>query len=243
MNRQMKAVLQSGLVIAAAWWWIARSMGQQAAPTPGAPTAGASTASASKQAKKGDIQASDIPIVIASASKPYPGETFVRERSLFEYAQSPDELAAIEESRRLLNEQQVREAEERRIRDEELRVVREKEAQERAAAQAVEAAARAEYLKAHPPKPVPPVFPYSYIGIIGPKDDAHAILKGGGNKLTYAHAGDIIDSKFRVEHVGRVAMDLTYTEPQFSGEISRVQRTTEGAAATPAASPSPAGRR
>ena len=228
MSRQMKALLQAGLVIAAAGWWIARSMSHSAAPPPGAPSAEASTQTGSKQAKKGDIQASDIPIVIASASKPYPGETFVRERSLFEYAQSPDELAAIEESRRLLNERQIRETEERRIRDEELRVVREKEAQERAAAEAVEAAARAEYLRAHPPKPVPPVFPYSYIGIIGPKDDAHAILKGGGNKLSYAHAGDVIDSKFRVEHVGRVAMDLTYTEAQFAGRKFRLCNRSRG---------------
>lgn len=244
MSEQVKTLVAAIALIVAVALWNSRGGGSDSADASSTP-AGGKTASAGKTAKGAKtIEANDIPVVIESEAKPYPGEEFVRERTLFDYAQSPEELAAIEEARRLLAEKQAIEAEERRIRDEEMRVLREAEAKERAEREAKERAEREAYLAANPPKPVPPHFPYEYIGIIGPKADAHAILRGSGNKLSYARAGDVVDSRFRVERVAKFVLDLTYTELQFAGEISQVERSFEGAggSATPSVG-GPAGRR
>ena len=242
MKQHVKTLVGVLALAGLGYLWASRSGGDAATPGPAAASAGSEQA-ASKSAKSARaIQVSDIPVVIDTASRPYPGEVFARERSLFAYAQSPEELSAIEESRRLLAEKQALEAEERRIRDEELRVQREKDAALQAERDAAARVEREAYLALHPPKPVAPLFPYAYVGIVGPKGDAHAILRGGGSKLSYARAGDIIDSKFRVERVAKFVLDLTYTDPQFAGEISQIERTLEGAGVGSGA-PSPAGRR
>ena len=177
------------------------------------------------------IEASDVPVVVKSPWRARAGETFVRERSLFDYAQSPEEIARIEKERADAAEAARKAAAEEAAIREEMNKRQQEEAAKRAEAARLEAERQARWLAEHPPKPVPPTFSYEYIGVIGPKDDAYAILRGPDQKLTYAKAGDIVDRRFRIERVAKLVLDLTYTDPQFTGEIGQVQRTFEGAGA------------
>ena len=191
------------LVLASAWY--AQSSGSDA-PTAArrGPAVGAGGEEADadgapeKKARRGKrIEAADIPVIVKAVAKPAPGETFDRVRSLFDYAQSPDELAQIKVAQDLMEAQRK----EAQAKAEQAA----KEAAERGRVAATEAAARAEeqqkadeeYRRLHPPKPVPPRFAYDYIGVVGPMKDPFAILRGPDQKLNYARSGDVIDKQFR----------------------------------------------
>jgi hypothetical protein len=230
--KQMIAVL-AVLIVGAIWY----SRGDnEASAVPAKRAAGpvdpseadqpASTVKGGKASKQ--IEADDIPVVVAASGKALAGETFERARSLFDYAQSPEELKAIEDANeraRLQAEADAKaRAEAQKIQDEKDRIARE-EAGKKAEADRI---ARDKWTAEHPPKPVPPRFGYEYIGVIGPRDAPYAILRGPDQKLTYAKSGDVLDRQFRIESVRKLVLDLTYTEPQFSNDVGQVQRTFEG---------------
>ena len=233
MSEQSKTILAVVLLsVAALGLWRASRSGQDAP----AARRGGSTASdddgGARQGKKGKkLGAEDIPVVLIALARAREGETFVRERSLFDYAQSPEEVAAIEEARKAAELKRA-EAEAERLTI--LKEHNERKAIEDARLAKLEAEAaevKRKYLEEHPPKPVPPRFAFDYIGVIGPRDDAYAILRASDQKLSYAKAGDVVGAKFRIERVAKYVLDLTYTEDQFAGEIGQVQRTFESAPA------------
>jgi hypothetical protein len=232
VSERAKAILAVILLgVAAVGLWRAWTSGPE---TPAARRGGSAgvddAAAASRSGKKTrKMAADDIPVVLTALARAREDETFVRERSLFDYAQSPEEVAAIEEARKAAELKRAQDEAER------LRVLQEhqakqaEEAKRLAELKAEEDRKRAQYLIDNPPKPVPPRFAFEYIGVIGPKDDAYAILRGSDQKLSYAKAGDVVATAFRIERVAKFVLDLTYTEAQFAGEIGQVQRTFAGA--------------
>lgn len=228
MSERAKTVLAVILLsVAAVSLWRASSSGQDSSAARRGRAGGDAGDGTSRSGKK-ELAAEDIPVVLTALARAREDETFLRERSLFAYAQSPEEVAAIEEARKAAELKRAQdEAERLRI----LKEQQEKQAEEArrlAELKAEEDRKRAQYLIDNPPKPVPPRFAFEYIGIIGPKNDAYAILRAPDQKLSYAKAGDVVESKFRIERVAKFVLDLTYTEAQFAGEIGQVQRLLEG---------------
>ena len=170
------------------------------------------------------LTADDVPVVATLLGKGATGETFTRERNLFSYAKSPEALHAEEAERQRL----AAEAAARAKADAERAAEAAKAAAEQ---QALARKAEAERLEIerqnailHPKPPVPPSFPYQYVGTIGPADDPYAILLGVDRQFRYAKAGDVVDRKFKVEYVGAVRLDLSYTEPQFADQFAQVSK-------------------
>lgn len=216
VNRRV--VLTGALIVAAAYaaWSMLSSEGGRAE------TAGTATRSQGRKAKA-VATADKIPVVVSELAIPGPAETFERERSLFAFAQSPDELARIEAQKRLAAEEARKRAEEAAAeaarRAEEERQRREADA-ERARLAAIEAAKQ----PVIPPKPVPPSFPYQYVGTIGPVDAPFAILTGPDRAYRYVRAGEAIDRDFKLEYIAERRLDLSYTDPRFQDQFTQVQR-------------------
>lgn len=191
--------------------------------------------------------AADVPVIAHLAFRPRLNETFERERSLFAYAKSPATLAAERRAAEEAAEAARKAAEEReRLRKEQEE--RDREARKIADAKAAEAAARqAQWLKDNPPKPVPPDFPYEFVGIIGPADRPLAILEDRAHALVYAGSGDVVDNAFRLERVGRKALDFSYVNETFKDQFKRVQLVSKPgldlSSSTPAAASRPSKRR
>lgn len=200
------------------------------------------------------ITAEDVP-VLAWLHEDGASVEAERDRDLFEYAKSPEEI----EAERLAAEARRREAEEARRRAaEEARRRAEEEARRRAAEAEKRrlATLRARQpeepppQRTEPPPPEPPTFTYEYVGIIGPHGDPHAILLADDpedDDFHYAKAGDVIDGAFRVQRVGRLKMDLSYVDPTFAGDVTEVPRTfaagsVDGAAPRGRSTPSPRNR-
>lgn len=179
------------------------------------------------------LTADDVPVVATLLGRGATGETFTRERNLFSYAKSPETLRAEEAERQRIAEAAAKRAQE----DAERAAVAAAAAAEEAALARKRDAERLEeqrrYDLLHPKPPVPPSFPYQYVGTIGPADDPYAILLGVDRQFRYAKAGEVVDKKFKVEYVGAVRLDLSYTEPQFADQFAQVSK--YDASAAPAA--------
>ena len=232
MTPRAKGVLAFVLVVILAfmtWWNVLRPA-----------VAGGSVALGRGQdAMKPPFVADDVPAVVFARGEARDGETFSSIRNnLFVYEKSPAVIAKEEEDRkaaaaameaaRLVQEdQRKKQAELDRIADE-----------ERAK---VEAARREEAIRnpPKPPPPIPPDFKYQYIGVIGPDSGRYAILQDGSQAFSFAKAGEVIDNQFRVERVGRLNLDLTYTDNRFAGQFQQVPRQFSEGAASPAATSTP----
>jgi hypothetical protein len=178
----------------------------------------------------------DIPLIVFKGPDEFEGERFDRpDRNLFNFEKSPEELAD-EEARRLEAQRLADEtAEAKAKRDEEARLKRAAAAEAAARKKALDDAARRASeltdVKLPPPRPrpdappapIPPAFPYEFEGLIGPLDDAIAILRTGEEKLAYARAGQVMDATFKIERVGQVMLVLSFIDPVFEGELRQVQ--------------------
>ena len=60
-----------------------------------------------------------------------------------------------------------------------------------------------------PPQPVPPQFPYHYIGTFGTAENPIATFSGEG-KIVNVHAGEIIDGKFILRGIGIESVEIGY---------------------------------
>jgi hypothetical protein len=60
-----------------------------------------------------------------------------------------------------------------------------------------------------PPKPVPPTFPYKYIGTFGPPSNPIATFSGNG-ELINARVGDVISGKFILRNIGIESIELGF---------------------------------
>lgn len=175
------------------------------------------------------VTAEDVPVVSWLHVAEMADEEYERDRNLFNYAKSPAQIAA---ERREAEQERIRREQEaaRRHAREEERLRREAQQAElerqRAAAQAASEAEQAVEPRepATPPKPDPPTFPYRYVGIIGPRDDSYAILQDEEEGFSYARAGEVVNGSFMVERVGRLNLDLSFTDEIFAGEIRQVPR-------------------
>lgn len=217
MTSRQRNLLVIGLVVTAWGSWILLSGDE-----PGVP--GTSSAQRSSDRKSAAALTADkVPVVVSALGIPGPAETFERERNLFEYAQSPEELARIEAQRRLAAEEAQRRAQEaadaaaRQAEAERLRLEQERERQRLLALEKVKQ-------PVIPPKPVPPSFPYQYVGTIGPVDAPFAILTGPDKQYRYIRAGDTIDREFKLEYIAERRLDLSYTDPRFQDQFTQVQR-------------------
>lgn len=205
---------------------------------------------AGSRAKQDDAAhvADAIPVVAALAFRPVSREVFTRERSLFAYALSPAVVAKMEADRiaaeKLVEQQRIEDEKQAKIakeaRDKQDAIDRE-EARKRAEAKRILDASLP------PPKPVPPDFPFEFVGLIGPKENLYAILLDRAKKLHYVQAGTEIESAFRIEFVGRHVIDVSYLDSRFQDQFKRVQKVTKPgldvSASAPAATAKPARRR
>jgi hypothetical protein len=62
---------------------------------------------------------------------------------------------------------------------------------------------------APPPAPVPPTFPYKYIGTFGRPDDPIATFSGNG-QLVNVRIGETIDGKFILRSIGIESVEIGY---------------------------------
>jgi hypothetical protein len=217
--------LALALIAVGAWaaWQLAS--GNEAAPEPG-------TAAARTESRKGkdQVTAEKVPVVVSRLAEPGTGEVFARERNLFEFAQSPEELEAIEAQRRATAEAQ-RVATQRAAEAAAAKAEADRKAAEvAAAAREAQAKALREQLALNPPKPTPPSFPYLYVGTIGPVDNPFAILSAPDRTYRYVRAGEAIDRDFKLEYIAQRRLDLSYTDKQFQDQFTQVQRTTDASA-------------
>ena len=208
-------------------------------------------AAGARGAKAGRGEAADIastiPVVAALAFKPKVHETFERERSLFAYAKSPATLEmerqTAEAAARAAAEA-AKVAEEARIERDRVAAIARAEADKKAA---IEREKQAAYLRDHPPPPIPPDFPYEFVGLVGPKDAPFAILVDRSKSLVYVQAGEEVAGSFKIDRVGRKTIDLSYLDPRFEGQFKRVQLVSKPgldlSTAAPASSKAKAGRR
>jgi len=228
MSPAVKASLGAALVLALLWFaWTKLA----SSTDPGSSGAVAETGEARTRAKgkgKGLTSPDDVPDVVGNLAHQRPGEVFTRERSLFDFAKSPEIIAQEEKAKQdaldaALLAQKVAEARAAAER-ERLRIQAEADALRRAEL------VRQQALQPKPP-PTPPPFPHQYIGSIGPTEAPFAILYGTvDRKYTYAKEGDVVDDKFRIEHVGWVRLDISYIDPQFAGTFANVDRTRDSVA-------------
>jgi len=228
-RKQLALLAVTCVLFLVALWW-----GLRETPAGGA---GVAPPKGRRSSATKTIDADDIPVVSSLAFQPTLDETFTRNRDLFSYARSPEEIQreqdaqvaaakAAQVAAAAAEEDRKRRAAEQDVKNEALR----KEQEETARRQA-------EFLRDHPPKPVPPEFRYQYIGVIGPREDSYAILAGSGSVFLYARAGDVIDNMFRVERVGRLKLDIGYTDPRFEDELREVPRVFDSAALNAAPGP------
>ena len=228
MSPTLKAVLGVALALALLFFaWTKLASSTDPGTTAG-PAAADGTRARAKGKTKGLTSPDDVPDVVGNLAHQRPGEVFTRERSLFDFAKSPEIIAAEEKAKQdaadaALLAQKVAEA--RAAADRErMRVQAEAQAKQQAELAAQQA-------KMPKPPPAPPAFPHQYIGSIGPTEAPFAILYGTvDRKYTYAKEGDVVDDKFRIEHVGWVRLDISYTDPQFAGKFANVDRTRDSAA-------------
>lgn len=61
-----------------------------------------------------------------------------------------------------------------------------------------------------PPKPVPPQFPYKYIGTFGPPSNPIATFSGNG-ELINARVGDVIAGRFILRSIGIESIEIGFT--------------------------------
>jgi hypothetical protein len=192
------------------------------------------------------LAAAEVPVLSYLHRPPVAGAANERDRDLFAYAESPAEREAREAAEREAREAAERAAEERRKMEE----ARRKALEEQRAREAAEALARArqaaidaETAAPPPPPPAkPPEFPYRYVGLIGPRDDAYAILEDDEQNFLYAKAGDVLDSAFLVHHVGPFTLHLGFTDERFVEEVAHVPRTFKTAPSGGAGAPRPPAR-
>ena len=198
------------------------------------PLAGGTAAVAEDRAsgRKGKdlVTAEKVPVVVSRLAEPGTGEVFVRERNLFEHAQSPEEVQAIEEQRRAtVAAQKV--LDQQRSEAVALQVQKDREAEDArriARELAMKKAREADLL--NPPKPIPPSFPYQYVGIIGPVENPFAVLSAPDRSYRYVRAGESIDAQFKLEYIAQQRLDLSYTDKQFQDQFTQVQRLSDASA-------------
>jgi hypothetical protein len=230
MSPTLKATLGIALVLALLWfaWTKLASSTTTTGGTTADPEAAGETRTHAKVKTKGLTSPDDVPDVVGNLARQRPGEVFTRDRSLFDFARSPDDIAAEEAARKAAADAAAKAAAEAAAKAEEDRQRRVEEAKVKAEQDAI--ALRAVQAAPKPP-PLPPPFPHEYIGAIGPTDAPFAILYGiTDRKYSYARAGDVVDGKFRIEHVGWVRLDISFTDPQFAGKFANVDRTAESIA-------------
>ncbi len=152
-----------------------------------------------------------------------PGDYDGGGRNLFDYGRIvPPPPSAEELARR------ARLAEEARLLAEEERKRREEE-QERLRLEALErqkklAAERrnAPKLLPEPAKPVPPNFPYRFIGVLGESESKIAIFLDADDFLL-AKEGEDVKEDFRIVRIGYDTLQIGYTDPQFKEESRILQ--------------------
>ncbi len=178
------------------------------------------------------LVAEDVPVVVAGLARLRGGEVFERERSLFEFARSPEEIRAEEEARRQAEEEARRIAEEARAAAAKAAEELARRAEEERKRQEEERKRQEEALRLNPPPPVPPSFQYQYLGVVGQMSDPLAILLGPDRKYRYVRAGEVIDDRFRLEFIGEVRLDLSYTDARFANVFTQVQRNQDSSTRT-----------
>jgi hypothetical protein len=68
-----------------------------------------------------------------------------------------------------------------------------------------------------PPKPIPPMFPYKFIGVLGESAARIAIFLDKDDFLL-AKEGEDVKEKFRIDKIGYDTLQIGYTDPQFKEE-------------------------
>ncbi|MBP7149419.1 MAG: hypothetical protein KBD01_17955 [Acidobacteria bacterium] len=149
--------------------------------------------------------------------KPDSGDDYRPVRNLFDFSQSPDEIAA---------QKARKEAAER------ARVEAEKREKER---QVAEAKRREEERinpppPPPPPKPVPPSFDFSYTGLITrltEQQEQLAVLQKKGTapgaEPLIVKLGETIDNKFVVQKIDLDTLVIGYTDPRFRDQTQTVR--------------------
>ncbi|MEM7248955.1 MAG: hypothetical protein AAF533_26750 [Acidobacteriota bacterium] len=196
------------------------------------------------EAQPPPVSADQLPTLANATPGVNAGELFERpKRDLFDYGESPEDRArrlAEEEAARKAAEEAARkrrEEEERRRKAEEERRRREREAElERQRLAALRAQERANEPPPPPPPPKappppePPVFAHRYVGLIGPRDDAVAILTATSSgeeesteaSFVYARKGQVLEDEFKIERVGQLQLVVSYTDPLFADDVELV---------------------
>ena len=150
-----------------------------------------------------------------------PGDYDGGGRNLFDYgriAPPPPSAEELARRARLAEEARLRAEEERKRREEEQEALR-LAARER---QKKLAEGRRNAPKPEPPKPVPPNFPYKFIGLLGESESKIAIFLDNKDFLL-AKEGEDVKEDFRIMRIGYDTLQIGYTDPQFKEESRILQ--------------------
>jgi hypothetical protein len=166
------------------------------------------------------LNSPDVDLALLSMQ---PGEYRGGGRNLFDYGKIQPPPPSAEELERLAREaeaRRLREEEERRLQEEERERLRQealrrqKELAEQRLNQASTPAAAA--------KPIPPTFPYKFIGVLGQAEERIAIFLDEKD-FFMAQEGEDVKEDFRIVQIGYDTLRIGYTDPVFEGESEILQ--------------------